>query len=117
MAPTTINSTNRWILVTLTVMFLFALQSMVHSAPAISDSNAIGLMEKIIQSKMVNQCNHNQDRKDLCERCSRYVVDDNAFLGCCTNYDGIGAFCQEFINYTFEKTERIRTESDDSYMK
>lgn len=60
-------------------------------------------VQEIMKSKLTNQCELDQNRKDLCEICMRFLRDRNVgYLGCCTNFDGIYEFCNDFLNYSFE---------------
>lgn len=62
------------------------------------------VVENILKSGLENRCDVDQDRKDFCERCTRFLFDKNAgYLGCCTNYDGIYKFCDNFLNYSLEE--------------
>lgn len=78
----------------------------------------VGLFEKIEESRLENKCEVDQDRKDLCERCIRYLFELNTgYLGCCTNYDGIYDFCENFLNYSFGENNSPKAKPIGSYRK
>ncbi|UXI20265.1 hypothetical protein NH340_JMT06208 [Sarcoptes scabiei] len=61
----------------------------------------------INEANLENRCDLDQDRKDRCEMCIRFIFERSVgYLGCCTNYDGIYDFCDNFLNYSFDDQKK-----------
>lgn len=127
---TTTISTSRWHLTALTLALLVILcaLSLAHCAPALgSHPSEMGAaaaeaaadaslseqpftvhqddpkiyLANIMKSGKQNECEHSQERKDTCEKCSRSLFDQRSgYEGCCRDFDGIHKFCEEFLGYS-----------------
>lgn len=100
----------------ITIAIIYIQMQQVFGAPIESSNNesisAEELKEKIINSQLEDECENDQHRKDQCELCTRFLYDPNVgYLGCCTNYDDIYIFCQDFLNYSFEDQPKQKTTS------
>lgn len=97
----------RMCVIIITIAIIHSQMQHVFGAPIDSSNNesmsAEELKERIINSQLENKCEIDQHRKDQCELCARFLSDRSVgYLGCCTNYDGIYNFCQDFLNYSFD---------------
>lgn len=97
----------RMCFIIITIVIIYSQMQRVIGAPIDSSNNesisAEELKERIINSQLEDKCEIDQHRKDQCELCVRFLYDRSVgYLGCCTNYDGIYNFCEDFLNYSYE---------------